>query len=495
MAAVRHFQSVLPAHQQIQSILPDQQQAQKSSLQQTPATWLESIIKDDSPAPTLYAWTAANLSSRPTCLPSAVPNNAAPNRTTQERIYVLGVGNLGRLLATSLSQTPTNPPITLVVHRKSLLEHWESTPGIEITRRGKVNRFTNFDVEWWTDEKQTNGPIQELTPIRNLIVATKATSVMSQIDRLRRYLHSASTIAFVQNGMCKLWGTAGELYRRRRFPDDTGPSWLACVTTHGVSSLAHFRSVHSSLAAMSIGPVHVNTHPGYAHHYLLSQIAQAPHLSARVICARELWASQLEKLVVNSVLNPLTAIMDCENGELFVDRGDLLLQVADALIREASIVLSHLVLDPSGQNTFGGGADDVSCRVGLSRETLVQRFTFSNLRRVVYDVGYKVRTHIGSMLQDVRSGKPTEIQEYNGWLLQTAKSLGPGHKLPTHQKVMSIIESGGRLSRKQLVHHCLCENFYSEPWPTICPEEAISLTSSKVSSQVSPVTRKKKIAL
>ncbi|KAL1869616.1 2-dehydropantoate 2-reductase (Ketopantoate reductase) (KPA reductase) (KPR) [Diaporthe australafricana] len=436
-------------------MLSEQKQAQGGGLQQTPAAWLKKIIEDNSPPPTLFAWTAANLTSGSSCSPATTRDNAKLSKTASDRIYVLGVGNLGRLIATSLSQIPAKAPITLVVHRKSLLEHWDSTPGIEMARHGKVDRFTDFDVEWWTDEKPTNGPVHELTPIKNLIVATKAQDVIPQIDKLRRYLCSASTVAFVQNGMCKLWPPEGELYLRLRFPDHTGPSWLACVTTHGVTSLAHFRSVHASVAGISIGPVKANSHSGDAHRYLLSQIARAPHLEARVVSTGELWVLQLEKLVVNSVLNPLTAIMDCENGELFVDREDMLSQVVDALIREASIVLTSLALDPAGQNILGSGADDGTSRGGLGREVLLQRFSFSSLRHVVYDVGYKVWSHISSMLQDVRSGKQTEIQECNGWLLKTAESLDLGHELPTHQKVISIVEDGGRLSRKQLIQHCI----------------------------------------
>jgi 2-dehydropantoate 2-reductase len=435
-------------------MLSKQKQAQSGDLQQTPAPWLRKIVEDNSPPPKIFAWTAANLTSGPPS-PPATPKNPAKNRIASERIYLLGVGNLGRLLATSLSQIPAKPPITLVVHRKSLLEHWDSTPGIEMARHRKVDRFTDFDVEWWTEERPTNGPIQELTPIKNLIVATKATDVMPQVDKLRRYLHGASTVAFVQNGICNLWPPTGELYQRLRFPDHTRPSWLACVTTHGVTSVAPFRSVHASVAAMSIGPVSANAHSGDAHHYLLSQIAQAPHLAARVVSAGELWALQLEKLVINSVINPLTAIIDCEIGKLFADHGDMMPQVVGALIREASIVLTSLVLDPVGQKILGGGADDVPPRRDLGREALIQRFSFSNLRLIVYDAGQKLRTHTSSMLQDVRAGKPTEIQEYNGWLLKAAESLNLGYALPTHQKVISIVEDGGRLSRKQLIQRCI----------------------------------------
>lgn len=434
-------------------VLAGKRPARSSSLKQSSIAWLDTIARDNSPPPTLFAWTAANL--KPSCRSPhvATPNDVASIGEASERIYVLGVGNLGRLLATSLSEVPTKPPITLVVHRKSLLEHWDLAPGIEMIRNGKMDRFTDFDVEWWTGERPQSGPVQELTPIDNLIIATKAADVMPQIDRLRRYLHDASTVAFLQNGMCKLWPPTGEVYQRLRFPNRTGPSWLACVTTHGVVSVSQFRSVHASVATISIGPVSAGAQSGDKYQYLLSQIAQAPQLAARVVSAGELWASQLEKLVINSVINPMTAILDYESGELFVDRGDRLQQVVDALIREASIVLTSLVLDSTVQKIINGDTTDELSREDLDREALIRRFSFSSLQHLVYDVGRKLRSHISSMLQDVRAGKQTEIQEYNGWLIKAAESLG--HEMPTHQKMVTIVEDGVRLSRKQLIQYCI----------------------------------------
>ena len=107
--------------------------------------WLESILQDRSPAPRIYSWTPNNGPSRPHTRDALDPR----------RIYVLGVGNMGRLYATSLAKLSNPPPITLVLHRKELLSDWEAGRGVEMTRLDVTERDNkvSFDVEYWTDEQ------------------------------------------------------------------------------------------------------------------------------------------------------------------------------------------------------------------------------------------------------------------------------------------------------------------------------------------------------
>lgn len=143
------------------------------------ADWLKHVLEDNtaSPPPPLYAWTAANLPHLTKAASSSVATAAGPLTTTADasadpddqwrrRIFILGVGNLGRLFASSLVKLrrpgSPPPPITLVVHRRELLERWHAHPGIEISRGGQVERSCiDVDVEWWTEERPVSGPSRE----------------------------------------------------------------------------------------------------------------------------------------------------------------------------------------------------------------------------------------------------------------------------------------------------------------------------------------------
>ncbi|KAI2639933.1 6-phosphogluconate dehydrogenase C-terminal domain-like protein [Hypomontagnella submonticulosa] len=450
--------------------LPMPIRAYSAGPRQVPVEWLRRVVEDRTEPPKLYAWTLENLPGGANSKYSPSAEGVSKLDDERRRIYVLGVGNIGRLYASCLSKHTSRPPITLVVHRQDLLEHWQSQPGIELVRDGKAERNAAFDIEWWTDAKPPRGPVEEPgagAKIANLLVATKAPDALPQIDRVRGYLDASSTVAFAQNGMCKLWPPLGDAYVAARFPAGASPTWLACVTTHGVTSLGPFRSVHASPATVLVGTVMAGR-GGVARsdtNYLAEKIASAPGLAGRRVSTRELWVSQLEKLVVNSVINPLTAVLRCKNGEIFVGRNDGLSSVIDALLGEASRTLTALVEHPStdsillpqmaseNQNTATGATTAESPR--RFREELVKRFSFPRLRAMIYSVGEKVAENTSSMLQDVRAGKKTEVKDFNGWLVETAKYLGHECGLPAHEKMISLVLDGVTLSKGELSRHIL----------------------------------------
>ncbi|RYP43899.1 hypothetical protein DL768_009582 [Monosporascus sp. mg162] len=421
---------------------------------EVPAQWLQRLLERNCEPPRLYAWTPGNLPGASTrAWRQDKEKQGHDDELERSRIYVLGIGNLGRLFASALAKQVCRPPVTLVVHRKELLEQWVSNPGIEMVRLGGSEKLTEFDIEWWTDQKPLVGSVKEPafgSRITNLIVSTKAPDCMTQVDKLRRYLGGTSTIAFVQNGMCKIWPPLGDAYVEARFPQGSGPNWIACVTTHGVTSLGPFRSLHTSLANVLVGPVMVNDRGASEGDYLLKQIVAAPDLAGRQITKRELWIAQLEKLVVNSIINPLTTILRCKNGDVFVGQDDSLPVIINSLVDEASLVLRGLVLDPSTDDILRDGK---GAPLQTIRAELLERFSSSRLRAMLYEVAAKVSENTSSMLQDTLAGRETEINEFNGWLLETAKYLDLGPALPTNEKVICLVKNKVTLKRDELYGH------------------------------------------
>lgn len=409
--------------------------------------WLQTIINDTSQPPRPYAWTVKNLGRSRTS--KEVQTRRALNRGDLERrVFVLGVGNLGRLYAACLSQLSDPPPITLVVHRRSLLEHWASNPGIEIKSHGTLEKLSDLEIEWWTDEKPSVGPIREIADggrISNLIVATKAPDAVPQADSLRRYLDASSTVVFVQNGVNRLWPPHGEAYSDLRYPEGSHPNWLHGVTMHGVYSEGPFSSVHSSPADVVIGPVLPNqNHPEKAK-YLTELITKAPHLAGRTVSRSQLWVLQLEKLVINMIINPLTATLRVKNGELFADQDGEMVKVMDLLLKETSNVLQALLRHESNVEIL---RDDE-----VSQESLVERFSAPNLRQMLYRVGEKVKLNKSSMFQDMESGKQTEIRDINGWLVETAKFLDQSLDVSSHTALIDLVEQRVQLNKFELARH------------------------------------------
>lgn len=423
--------------------------ARRSSHQQIGAPrdkpqWLQTTLNDTSPPPRHYAWTVENLDRLWT--PVQVQASRAPSHGDLERrVFVLGMGNLGRLYAACLAQLSDPPPITLVVHRRSLLEHWAYNPGIEITRHGIMEKLSHFDIEWWTDEMPTVGSVREIAHggrISNLIVATKAPDAISQADSLRRYLDTSSTVVFVQNGVNRLWPPYGEAYNAHRYPGSSHPNWLHGVTMHGVYSKGLFSSVHAAPADVVIGPVCPNQKELKEPNYLTGLITQAPHLAGRAVSRSQLWVLQLEKLVINMIINPLTAVLRVKNGELFAGPDGEVVKVMDILLRETSDVLQALLRH--------GSSIEILRNDEVPQELLVQRFAEQNLRQMLYRVGEKVKHNKSSMFQDMESGKQTEIREFNGWLVETAKSLDQNLDVSSHSALIDLVEQRVKLDKREL---------------------------------------------
>ena len=315
-------------------------------------------------------------------------STTAPH-SPSNRIHILGLGNLGRLFAHALAKADSTAPITLLLHRATLVEEWEQAERrIEITTDGIVDRTGIFDVELVSSE----GP---QTVIDNLIVATKAIKTTAALSAIKHRLTPDSTILLTQNGM----GTVDELDKKVFKDPSSRPNYLASVTSHGVYSQGPFRSVHAGLADVTIGRVAQSA----ARQYLIDKIVQAPVLSAREVTPRELLFLQLQKLVVNAMINPLTVIFSCRNGELF-NRVPIL-RVMHNLLREASAVIQSL---PELQND----------------PTSKQRFSEQNLESIVLDIAEKTAKNTSSMLQDVRAGRSTEIDYINGYIVTRGRQGG-----------------------------------------------------------------------
>lgn len=434
------------------------------NMHSSPPAWLQRHLDDTRPPPKLLAWTAANLDG-------AGPDAGDCGQGGDDldrRIFILGVGNIGRLYASHLARHPAaiRPPVTLVVHRRELLSQWAASGGIELVVPGAgghtVRRKDGFDVEWWAEAAPTRGPVREVVDgrkLRNLVIATKADAAVPEADRLRRYLDAESSVAFAQNGVCKLWPPHGPAYVAHRYPDaGSAPSFLACVTSHGLYSLGPFRSVHAAAAEVSVGlvPVYSGRRPlasaaapsPASAAYLMRQIATAPQLQGKTVSSPELWLLQLEKLVYNSSINPLTALLRCKNGGLFEEPDGVVARVMDRLLGETSCLLQAMLVQESfAQILVANGSSE---HREQQQQQLRARFSQPRLREMLHAFGAKVAGNTSSMLQDVQAGKPTEVRDFNGWLVDAAASVDSTLDMSAHQAIVDLVEAGTVLTKEEL---------------------------------------------
>lgn len=232
----------------------------------------------------------------------------------------------------------------------------------------------------------TNDP-EHLASSELLLVCLKAWQVSSTLAALLPKLNQNCTILLLHNGM----GTKEELPYNNYLI-------LHGVTTHAVRNDGH-TVVHAAHGITHIGPTSPLTTTINPLADLLHQALPdvAWHNNISIAC----W----KKLAVNCVINPLSGLYNCRNGEL---------QRYTRLIEKLCAEVAY-VMEMEGYYT--------------PPEALVC---------YVQEVIQYTADHHSSMLQDLRSQRHTEIDYITGYLLRRARNHGI--TLPENSRLYDFIK-------------------------------------------------------
>lgn len=342
-------------------------------------------------------------------------------------------------MAHSLARLPNRPPITLLLHDLKVYEDWkEHGRRIAIFRNGLAESSSGFDINVLKDsiwhslpdgetklnkyrrKKPKNSDNWDDEQIDSLIVTVKASQAIMALKSVKHRLTPDSTVLFLQNGMGTI-EEANELV----FPDpETRPHYLAGITSHALYRLKSYNIIHAGMGTTSIGFPNPKTLPqgtqtdiagsdpesvsaGHdepaTSRYLLDTLTRIPALTAVKLNSSSLLQARFEKLAVNCVINPLTVLLDCYNGELLYNY--YVSRTMRLLLIEISAVICAM---PELQ-----GVPNVQARFAPER-----------LRTLVAGVASRTKSNKSSMLQDVNSHKETEIQYLNGYIVRKGDELG-----------------------------------------------------------------------
>ena len=374
------------------------------------------------------------------------------------KIYILGSGNIGKLVAHSLAGITNPPEITLLLHSLSTLRAWlDEDRAIKLITHGVAHTRKQFSIEAYDPKVNTlkiegenekgnqgaaeqNGDDQNYRPILidtdhnildpyhqlqreigidqdseeiiyNLIVSTKAPNTIAALGPLRHRLRRESTVLFLQNGM----GVVEEVCEKLFPAVETRPTFMMGIISHGVYSQSYFTAVHAGFGTTSVGilpryPVEMRNELGSRNEswsassrYMLRTLTRTPVLAAVGFSQIDLLLQQLEKLAINAVINPLTVLLNCRNGDLLFNFA--ITRTVRLLLAEISLVIRNL---PELE-----GVPNVNTR-----------FSPDRLETLIVGIASKTSSNISSMLQDVRKGKQTEIDYINGYIVRRGEELG-----------------------------------------------------------------------
>ena len=198
-------------------------------------------------------------------------------------------------------------------------------------------------------------------------------------------------------------GTMDEASAKIFCDPSTRPAYWAGICSAGVYSTSPFTIVHAGKGPLLLGPV--DARPQFHGQDLTSssnpmaqRLSQASVLEATTLSSHAIKESQLQKLVVNAVINPLTAIFRCKNGQLLDNPTRL--TIMRLLIEEIGPIVRTLL--PSAPEMFSD----------------------QNLLEFVLSVARKTGANTSSMLQDIQAGRRTEIDYINGYVAAQGQALG-----------------------------------------------------------------------
>ncbi|KLO15073.1 hypothetical protein SCHPADRAFT_902792 [Schizopora paradoxa] len=291
--------------------------------------------------------------------------------------------------------------------------------------------------------------------IESLFVTCKAFSTIPALQQIRHRLRPQSTVVLCQNGGLGVYEQL--LYQVFPNPDER-PHFVLVSNTHG-AFLRHppMHIVHAGVGALRYGIVpdgrrdfekslsDANIRPALRRlnvddivsdeedplrdHYLslrntITVLQSLSELHPQWESYDRLQTTLRQKLVVNSVVNPITMLMGCRNGELYGNPS------IDRLIVKICSEATSVFEAEAKARAMLNGTEVVPIPQELKTKNLVDE-----CRRVIK----LTAGNISSMLADQRRGHTdTEIDFFNGYLL----GLGRRHNLfmPVNSTVVDMVK-------------------------------------------------------
>lgn len=301
-----------------------------------------------------------------------------------DRIAVLGGGSLGLLLAGKLKASGCDCELWTRTSEQALLLN---SRGLTIEDQdGNGACRVNIRALSLEQAKTSENGI--------VLVAVKQTAFTPELlGRLSEIVPVGGTLALFQNGV------GHRQLLSRALP---GRNLVMAITTEGALRVDGTTVRHTGKGETTLGEEEIETSALRFAERLLKQAGFT------VLLSKQLGEAILRKLLVNAVINPLTAILRIRNGELTEspDRLDAM----KALFQE----------------TFG-----ILSLYGLENE----RGLWNNVLKVCSDT----RLNESSMLQDVLARRETEVEFINGAICRMAEEKGQA--APWNKAVTALVKA------------------------------------------------------
>lgn len=314
---------------------------------------------------------------------------------------------MGSLVAHELVLGGKLTPTFLMKSRKSLDVYSNNGGSITLMRPLRADSITTT-----VPVEAVHGLESKLSgeePIKNLIVATKTYSTAQAIQNYLPHIDKDTNILFLQNGM----GVVPQL-KETFWPNSWEvPNLFHAISTHGAYKMSPNVVHHVGLGNLLISQLPQGENKSFSARILgdtpelIQGLTKSSHLEALYVPYSQFILRQMEKLVVNACINPLTTALDCLNGELLY---------AKNIIPTMNKIIGECV--ECFKKEYDIFSMDSEAGVILSRDRLLSS---------VLSVCKTTAGNSSSMREDVHRLNATEIDSINGYIV----AIGHRRNIPT----------------------------------------------------------------
>lgn len=301
-----------------------------------------------------------------------------------KKIGIIGGGSIGLLLAGYLCKAGFD--VTIYTNTKEQAN--------QLNRDGLTLRSGIEEIV----VPVSSTPFSEMSQLNDdcLFVAVKQYHLKHLMDRLPSLLGKVNSLIFIQNGM-------GHIKYLEELTSCVENIFVAIVE-HGALKDNQTVVTHTGIGEMKIGTFRKGEQ---------SQMEVWKGLTAvgfYTAIYKDWFDIMVKKLVVNGVINPLTAIYKVENGNLLTN--NYYFQVMRCLFEEISLIYKCTEQD----------------------------------WQLIVDICKKTSRNRSSMLRDIEEGRETEIEAITGVILE--KGALHNKKLPLNQFIYHSVK-GLEIQRKE----------------------------------------------
>ena len=325
-------------------------------------------------------------------------------------LYVLGAGSIGLLYASHMRRISTKDRIVLLLRSKNkeklirLMENGRESFVARTMLKDSNGKSHVLDIPSEIIGEESNKNVQSILLTTKAFQAVDALkSILPRIDA-----NVQTNLILMTNGCLGVSNVLQQTFHEYKIKN---VNIVHASCTHGAGPIdnyhhdydnhINFNVVHTGIGKTYLEPSSISDY--------LSRIWNSCGLQCSVLSPSEMYIMNWKKLAANCVINPLTALRKCSNGELI---GDLFKEEVheNVLHYNDSNIACRILKEVSTV-----ALEQAQNHPNISKDEL-ESLKFDELLKFVRGVISDTALNKSSMLLDIVNNRETEINYLNGYI-------------------------------------------------------------------------------